>query len=74
MKPDFIEYIQDHVVLADGALGSYLFERGVERGRNLDQLTARPDIFLMGGKYCLPGLQIQQIKIATALHAALKEI
>ncbi|RWX49891.1 homocysteine S-methyltransferase [Candidatus Electrothrix marina] len=45
MKPPFIEYVRNHVVLGDGALGSYLFERGVERGRNLDLLNVQaPDI------------------------------
>ncbi len=39
MKPDFKDYIRSHVVLADGALGSYLYEKGVERGRNLDLLN-----------------------------------
>ena len=39
MKPDFKEYIQNHVVLADGAVGSYLLEKGVERSRNLDLLN-----------------------------------
>ncbi|WP_417910819.1 bifunctional homocysteine S-methyltransferase/methylenetetrahydrofolate reductase [Candidatus Electronema sp. PJ] len=47
MKPDFLEYIHDHVVLGDGALGSYLFEQGVERGRNLDLLNVQaPEIVL----------------------------
>ncbi len=47
MKPDFIEYIKGHVVLGDGAFGSYLFERGVERGRNLDLLNLQAaDIIL----------------------------
>ena len=32
MKPDFIEYIRNHVVLADGALGSYLYEKGCGAG------------------------------------------
>ncbi|WP_417911677.1 bifunctional homocysteine S-methyltransferase/methylenetetrahydrofolate reductase [Candidatus Electronema sp. TJ] len=47
MKPDFLTYVHDHVVLGDGALGSYLFEQGVERGRNLDLLNAQaPELVL----------------------------
>jgi homocysteine S-methyltransferase len=47
MKPDFLAYVHDHVVLGDGALGSYLFEQGVERGRNLDLLNAQaPELVL----------------------------
>lgn len=60
MKPDFLSYIQDHVVLADGALGSYLFERGVERGRNLDllNLQARETIFSAHEEYIRAGSQL----------------
>ena len=60
MKPDFLEYIQDHVVLGDGAFGSYLFERGVERGRNLDLLNIQsPDvIFSAHEEYIRSGSQL----------------
>jgi len=60
MKPDFLEYIQEHVVLGDGALGSYLFERGVERGRNLDLLNLQsPDvIFSAHEEYIRAGSQL----------------
>ncbi|MFW5906105.1 MAG: bifunctional homocysteine S-methyltransferase/methylenetetrahydrofolate reductase [Desulfobia sp.] len=45
MKPDFKEYIQENVVLGDGAIGSYLYEKGVEISRNLDLLNIEdPDI------------------------------
>lgn len=60
MKPPFVEYIQDHVVLGDGALGSYLFERGVERGRNIDLLNVQsPDIiFNAHEEYIRAGSQL----------------
>jgi homocysteine S-methyltransferase len=60
MKPDFLEYIQNHVVLGDGALGSYLFERGVERGRNLDllNLQAADIIFTAHEEYIRAGSQL----------------
>ncbi len=60
MKPDFCEYIREHVVLGDGALGSYLFERGVERGRNLDLLNLQsPDsIFSAHEEYIRAGSQL----------------
>ena len=60
MKPDFREYIQEHVVLGDGAFGSYLFERGVERGRNLDLLNLQsPDIiFSAHEEYIRAGSQL----------------
>ncbi|MDH4319072.1 MAG: bifunctional homocysteine S-methyltransferase/methylenetetrahydrofolate reductase [Desulfobulbaceae bacterium] len=46
-KPEFVEYIRSRVVLADGALGSYLYEKGMERGRNLDLLNIQaPELIL----------------------------
>ncbi len=39
MKPDFRAYIQENAVLGDGAIGSYLYEKGVEISRNLDLLN-----------------------------------
>ncbi len=75
MKPDFIEYIQDHVVLADGALGSYLFERGVERGRNLDllNLQARETIFSAHEEYIRAGSQLIETNTFGAGRFKLRE-
>lgn len=60
MKPDFKEYIRSHVVLADGALGSYLFEKGVERGRNLDLLNMQASelVFSAHEEYIRAGSQL----------------
>jgi len=60
MKPDFITYLRDHVVLADGALGSYLYEKGVERGRNLDLLNLQSSelIFSAHEEYIRAGSQL----------------
>ena len=47
MKPDFLSYIQDKVVLGDGALGAYLYECGIGRDKNLDLLNLQsPDTVL----------------------------
>ncbi len=75
MKPDFIEYIQDHVVLGDGALGSYLFERGVERGRNLDLLNLQaPDvIFSAHEEYIRAGSQLIETNTFGAGRFKLRE-
>jgi methionine synthase / methylenetetrahydrofolate reductase(NADPH) len=60
MKPNFLEYIHDHVVLGDGALGSYLFAQGVERGRNLDLLNvqAQEVVFAAHEEYIRAGSQL----------------
>ncbi len=75
MKPDFIEYIQNHVVLGDGALGSYLFERGVERGRNLDLLNIQsPDIvFSAHEEYIRSGSQLIETNTFGANRFKLRE-
>jgi homocysteine S-methyltransferase len=75
MKPDFLEYIQDHVVLGDGALGSYLFERGVERGRNLDLLNLQsPDvIFSAHEEYIRAGSQLIETNTFGAGRFKLRE-
>jgi len=41
MKPDFLERIRSYTILGDGALGSYLYEQGVDLNRNLDLLNMR---------------------------------
>ncbi|ADH87145.1 bifunctional homocysteine S-methyltransferase/methylenetetrahydrofolate reductase [Desulfurivibrio alkaliphilus] len=44
-KPDFLEYIRERVLLADGALGSYLYAKGIELGKNIERLNlADPDL------------------------------
>jgi len=75
MKPDFVDYIQEHVVLADGALGSYLFERGVERGRNLDllNLQAEETIFSAHEEYIRAGSQLIETNTFGAGRFKLRE-
>lgn len=75
MKPDFLEYIQEHVVLGDGAFGSYLFDRGVERGRNLDLLNLQaPDvIFSAHEEYIRSGSQLIETNTFGAGRFKLRE-
>ncbi len=45
MKPDFLEYLNEKVLLADGALGTYLYEKGIALGTNTDLLNIQePDL------------------------------
>ncbi|TBV81851.1 MAG: bifunctional homocysteine S-methyltransferase/methylenetetrahydrofolate reductase [Desulfobulbaceae bacterium] len=39
MKPNFNEYIRERVLLADGAIGTYLFAKGIEPDKNIEQLN-----------------------------------
>lgn len=43
MKSDFKQALQEHVILGDGALGSYLYEKGVKLGRNLNMSSLTPN-------------------------------
>jgi len=63
------------VVLGDGALGSYLFERGVERGRNLDllNLQARETIFSAHEEYIRAGSQLIETNTFGANRFKLRE-
>ncbi len=75
MKPDFLEYIHNHVVLGDGALGSYLFEQGVERGRNLDllNLQAPETILAAHEEYIRAGSQLIETNTFGANRFKLRE-
>ncbi|NOQ45087.1 MAG: bifunctional homocysteine S-methyltransferase/methylenetetrahydrofolate reductase, partial [Desulfobulbaceae bacterium] len=75
MKPDFSEYIQDHVVLGDGALGSYLLEQGVERGRNLDLLNLQAEdiVFSVHEEYIRAGSQLIETNTFGANRFKLRE-
>lgn len=75
MKPDFLEYLQNHVVLADGALGSYLYEKGVERGRNLDLLNLQSAelVFSAHEEYIRAGSQLIETNTFGANRFKLRE-
>jgi len=45
MKTPFLQVLQERVLLGDGALGTYIYEKGVEFGRNTDVLNVSdPDL------------------------------
>ena len=75
MKPDFLEYLQNHVVLADGALGSYLYEKGVELGCNLDLLNLQADdlVFSAHEEYIRAGSQLIETNTFGANYFKLRE-
>lgn len=60
MKSDFTKHIHQHVILADGALGSFLYEQGVEYGRNLDLLNLQAPELVQGAheEYIRAGSQL----------------
>lgn len=75
MKPDFLEYLQNHVVLADGALGTYLYEKGVELGRNLDLLNLQAGelVFSAHEEYIRAGSQLIETNTFGANYFKLRD-
>ncbi len=45
MKRDFLEHVREKVILGDGAIGTYIYEKGVALGANTDLLNlSEPDL------------------------------
>ncbi|MFZ5759913.1 MAG: bifunctional homocysteine S-methyltransferase/methylenetetrahydrofolate reductase [Thermodesulfobacteriota bacterium] len=60
MKAAFAEYIREHVVLGDGAFGTYLYEKGIDFGKNIDLLNLKsPElIYSVHEEYVRAGSQL----------------
>ncbi|MDZ7641112.1 MAG: bifunctional homocysteine S-methyltransferase/methylenetetrahydrofolate reductase [Desulfurivibrio sp.] len=60
MKPDFLEYLQEKVILGDGAIGTYLYTKGIELGKDTDRLNlSDPDlIYSLHEEYIRAGSQL----------------
>ncbi|MDA8165709.1 MAG: bifunctional homocysteine S-methyltransferase/methylenetetrahydrofolate reductase [Desulfobacteraceae bacterium] len=60
MKPPFLDYLQEKVILGDGAIGTYLYEKGIELGKNTDRLNlSDPDlIYSVHEEYIRAGSQL----------------
>lgn len=60
MHAKFLNHVRENIVLADGALGSYLYEKGVAFGSNLDLLNLNnPDlVFSAHEEYIRAGSQL----------------
>ena len=60
MKPDFVEYLRSKVLLGDGAIGTYLYSKGIELGKDTDRLNITdPDlIYSIHEEYVRAGSQL----------------
>ncbi|MEW6520656.1 MAG: bifunctional homocysteine S-methyltransferase/methylenetetrahydrofolate reductase [Thermodesulfobacteriota bacterium] len=60
MKITFADYIREHVILGDGAFGTYLYEKGIDFGRNIDLLNLKnPElIYSVHEEYIRAGSQL----------------
>lgn len=76
MKVPFADYIQDNVILGDGAFGTYLYDKGIEFGRNIDLLNLRnPDlIYSVHEEYIRAGSQLIETNTFGANIFKLQEV
>jgi methionine synthase / methylenetetrahydrofolate reductase(NADPH) len=60
MKPDFLDYLQEKVILGDGAIGTYLYSKGIELGKDTDRLNlSDPElIYSVHEEYIRAGSQL----------------
>ncbi|MFH7326732.1 bifunctional homocysteine S-methyltransferase/methylenetetrahydrofolate reductase [Desulfurivibrio sp. C05AmB] len=60
MKPDFNEYLRERVLLADGAIGTYLYAKGIEPDKNIERLNLiDPDlVYSMHEEYIRAGSRL----------------
>ncbi|MGQ9744439.1 MAG: homocysteine S-methyltransferase family protein [Dissulfurimicrobium sp.] len=59
MKTPFFQILKERVVLGDGAIGTYLYEKGVDYGENTDLLNlAEPElVFSVHEDYIRAGVE-----------------
>jgi homocysteine S-methyltransferase len=85
MKPDFIDYLQHKILLGDGAIGTYLYAKGIELGKDIERLNlSEPDlIYSIHEEYIRAGSQLietntfgaNRVKLeAAGLDAKIKDI
>ncbi|MDA3970210.1 MAG: bifunctional homocysteine S-methyltransferase/methylenetetrahydrofolate reductase, partial [Desulfobulbaceae bacterium] len=85
MKPDFIDYLDNKILLGDGAIGTYLYAKGIELGKDIERLNiSEPDlIYSIHEEYIRAGSQLIETNTfganrakleAAGLEAKIKEI
>ena len=76
MKINFVDYIKEHVILADGAFGTYLYEKGIDFGKNIDLLNLKnPDlIYSVHEEYIRAGSQLIETNTFGANVFKLQEV
>ncbi len=76
MKASFFDYIKEHVILGDGACGTYLFEKGIDFGKNIDLLNLKsPDlIYSIHEEYIRAGSQLIETNTFGANVFKLQEV
>lgn len=75
MKPDFTDYLRDKVLLGDGAIGTYLYSKGLELGKDTERLNlSEPDlIYSIHEEYIRAGSQLIETNTFGANRYKLQE-
>lgn len=74
MKPDFIDYLGNKILLGDGAIGTYLYSKGIELGKDIERLNiSEPDlIYSIHEEYIRAGSQLIETNTFGANRARLE--
>lgn len=74
MKPDFIDYLQNKILLGDGAIGTYLYAKGIELGKDIERLNiSEPElIYSIHEEYIRAGSQLIETNTFGANRARLE--
>ncbi len=75
MKPNFTDYLRDKVLLGDGAIGTYLYSKGLELGKDTERLNvSEPDlIYSIHEEYIRAGSQLIETNTFGANRCKLQE-
>ncbi len=75
MKPNFTDYLRDKVLLGDGAIGTYLYSKGLELGKDTERLNlSEPDlIYSIHEEYIRAGSQLIETNTFGANRFKLQE-
>ncbi|MEN8256831.1 MAG: bifunctional homocysteine S-methyltransferase/methylenetetrahydrofolate reductase [Thermodesulfobacteriota bacterium] len=75
MKPNFTDYLRDKVLLGDGAIGTYLYSKGLELGKDTERLNlSEPDlIYSIHEEYIRAGSQLIETNTFGANRYKLQE-
>ncbi len=75
MKPNLTDYLRDKVLLGDGAIGTYLYSKGLELGKDTERLNlSEPDlIYSIHEEYIRAGSQLIETNTFGANRCKLQE-
>ena len=75
MKPDFIDFLHDKILLGDGAIGTYLYAKGIELGKDIERLNiSEADlIYSIHEEYIRAGSQLIETNTFGANRCKLQE-